>query len=493
MRWTVGQVAEALGVAPPASLDTLAGLAGIAIDSRTMQPGELFLAIHGPRHDGHDHVAAALARGAAAGVVACERFAQYPEETRGKLFAVDDTLGALHQLASRACAVWRRGKPGRRIGGVAGSIGKTTTKEILAALVAARFRVLKTEGNLNNEYGLPLTLLKLDDQHDAAVIEMGMSHPGELARLARIAAPEAGVITRIAVEHLEFFSSIDEIALAERELIENLGWPGATAVLNADDERVAKFAEAARGRVLWFGTNPGTPADYRAEKIVERGVMGSAFDFVSPAGRVRLGLPLIGRHNVMNAVAALAAASIWGIGAEDAQRVLPHLTPADKRGEVVRFADGFTVINDTYNSSPTALDSLARLLADTTGFGRRILAAGEMLELGGSSADLHRECGRFAAQLEKIDWIVGVQGEAAAFVNAAIEAGHPKERAKFFKNSAEAADFLAGFISRDDLLLLKGSRGVKMEKILEAIDAHHARMNFQARAEQVEAESKGQR
>ncbi len=493
MRWTVGQVAEALGVAPPAGLDTLAGLAGISIDSRTMQPGELFLAIHGPRHDGHDHVAAALARGAAAGVVARERFAQYPEETRGKLFAVHDTLGALHQLASRACAVWRRGKPGRRIGGVAGSIGKTTTKEILAALVAARFRVLKTEGNLNNEYGLPLTLLKLDDQHDAAVIEMGMSHPGELARLARIAAPEAGVITRIAVEHLEFFSSIDEIALAERELIENLAWPGATAVLNADDERVAKFAEAARGRVLWFGTHPGTPADYRAEKIVERGVMGSAFDFVSPAGRVRLGLPLIGRHNVMNAVAALAAASIWGIGAEDAQRVLPHLTPADKRGEVVRFADGFTVINDTYNSSPTALDSLARLLADTTGFGRRILAAGEMLELGGSSADLHRQCGRFAAQLEKIDWIVGVQGEAAAFVNAAIEAGHPKERAKFFQNSAEAADFLAGFISRDDLLLLKGSRGVKMEKILEAIDAQHPRMNFQARAEQVEAEAKGQR
>jgi UDP-N-acetylmuramoyl-tripeptide--D-alanyl-D-alanine ligase len=493
MRWTVGQVAEALGVAPPASLDALAGLAGVSIDSRTIQPGELFLAIHGPRHDGHDHVAAALARGAGAGVVERARFAQYPEEIRGKLFAVDDTLGALHRLAARACELWRRAKPGRRIGGVAGSVGKTTTKEILAALVAARFRVLKTEGNLNNEYGLPLTLLKLDERHDAAVIEMGMSHTGELARLARIAAPEVGVITRIAVEHLEFFSSIEEIAQAERELIENLAWPGATAVLNADDERVAKFADVARGRVIWFGVDRGTRAEFRADNIVERGVLGSAFDFVSPAGRARLKLPLIGRHNVMNAVAALAAASIWGIGMGDAERVLPQLKPADKRGEVVRFDDGFTVINDSYNSSPTALDALARLLADTTGFGRSILAAGEMLELGGSSPELHRECGRFAASLKNIDWIIGVQGEATAFVEAAIEAGHPKEHAKFFKNSAEAADFVAGFIARDDLLLLKGSRGVKMEKILEAIEAKHKRMNFEPRAEKIEAESKGQR
>src|ERR1700683_211443 len=301
MRWTVAQVAEALGVAAPARLDALAGLAGVSIDSRTVKPGELFIAIHGPSHDGHDHVVAALAAGAAAGVVARGRFAQYPEEIREKLFAVDDTLDALHRLASRACAVWRAAKPGRKIGGVAGSVGKTTTKEILAALVAARFRVLKTQGNLNNEYGLPLTLLQLDDQHDAAVIEMGMSHRGELARLARIAPPDVGVITRIAVEHLEFFSSIEEIALAERELIENLAWPHATAVLNADDERVARFAQVARGPVLWFSAGAGAAgsgairAEFRAEKIEERGVGGSTFDFVSPAGRARRELPLIGR------------------------------------------------------------------------------------------------------------------------------------------------------------------------------------------------------
>jgi UDP-N-acetylmuramoyl-tripeptide--D-alanyl-D-alanine ligase len=374
---------------------------------------------------------------------------------------------------------------------VAGSIGKTTTKEIFAALVGARFRVLKTQGNLNNEYGLPLTLMQLDDQYDAAVVEMGMSHRGELARLAQIAPPDVGVITRIAVEHLEFFSSIEEIALAERELIENLAWPGATAVLNADDERVAKFADVARGNVIWFGT--GTRAQFRAEKIQECGVEGSAFEFISPSGSVQLELPLIGRHNVMNALAALAAASVWGIGAVEAREVFPTLVPADKRGEVVRFESGLTVINDSYNSSPTALNALAQLLADTLGYRRRILAAGEMLELGSTSAELHRECGKFAGELKGIDWIVGVRGDAAALIRAAIEAGHPTERTKFFDNSDDAAKFLAEFVSAGDLLLLKGSRGVKMEKILEAIDARHKKIVSGAGTEAIEAGQKGTR
>src|SRR5277367_2468076 len=340
MRWTASQIATTLGVAAPASLPSGTELVGVSIDSRTVAPGELFVAIHGPRHDGHDHLAGAFERGALAAIVAVEKCVGLPPEIQRRAFAVDDTLAALHQLAARACEIWRAAKPGRRIGAVAGSVGKTTTKEILAALVGARLRVLKTQGNLNNEYGLPLTLLQLEDDHEAIVLEMGMSHRGELARLAQIARPDVGVITRIAVEHLEFFSSIDEIALAERELIENLPWPQATAVLNADDLRVTRFAEVARGPVLWFRTDSksaagsgggsgGVHAEFRAEKIEERGVAGSAFDFVSPAGRARLELPLIGRHNVMNAVAALAAASVWGISAEDARRVLPALVPAD--------------------------------------------------------------------------------------------------------------------------------------------------------------------
>jgi UDP-N-acetylmuramoyl-tripeptide--D-alanyl-D-alanine ligase len=486
MRWTASQIAAALGVASPAGLGAGDELVGVSIDSRTVKPGELFFAIHGPRHDGHDHLAGAFESGALAAVVARERFAAVPQEFQRRAFAVDDTLAALHRLATRAVEIWRAAKPGRRVGAVAGSVGKTTTKEILAALVGARLRVLKTQGNLNNEYGLPLTLLQVEDDHEAIVLEMGMSHRGELARLAQIAQPDVGVITRVAVEHLEFFESIDEIALAERELIENLPWPNATAVLNADDARVAKFDEVARGLVIWFGTesNPhgATPSpengrhiEFRAENIAERGIDGSAFDFVSPSGRTRLELSLIGRHNVMNAVAALAASSVWGIGAADAKKVFPALAPADKRGEVVRYAEGFTVINDTYNSSPTALVALAELLAATPGYRRKILAAGEMRELGASSPELHRECGVAVAGLESIDWIVAVTGDAAEFLGAAVEAGHEKSLTRYFEDSAEAGKFFAEFIKPGDLLLLKGSRGVKMEKILDAIDATHAR------------------
>ena len=489
MRWTVGQAAEALGVSAPEGLDSMAGLAGVSIDSRTIQPGELFIAIHGPRHDGHGFVAAALAAGAVAGLVARGRWPEYTPEIQGRLFVVDEPLAALHRLAARACAIWRNARPGRLIGGVAGSIGKTTTKEILAALVAARFRVLKTQGNLNNEYGLPLTLLRLDDEYDAAVIELGMSHRGELAQLTRIASPDVGVITRVAIEHLEFFSSLDEIALAERELIENLAWPNAVAVLNADDERVARFADVARGKVVTFGLD--SRANFRVENIVDRGLEGSSFDFIFSSGRDTLHLPLIGRHNVMNALAALAAASAWGVGAEEARRVFPALVPADKRGEVVRFEDGFSVINDSYNSSPAALGALIQLLAATPGYRRRILAAGEMLELGTSSADLHRACGRLAGGLGKIDWIFGVQGCANDFVAAAVEAGHPKERTQFFENSAEAARFLESFVGRGDLLLLKGSRGVKMERILEALDGHWRRAAAKAAPIAVEPGPKG--
>jgi UDP-N-acetylmuramoyl-tripeptide--D-alanyl-D-alanine ligase len=478
MRWSIGQLAEALGVARPGGLDASAQVTGVSIDSRTIQPGELFIAIRGPRHDGHAFVAAVLEAGAAAAVVEQAKLGEFPKEIQSKAFAVDDTLKALQRLGSRACEIWRKLRPGRRVGAVAGSVGKTTTKEIFAALLGARHRVLKTEGNLNNEYGLPLTLLKLDEKHEAAVIELGMSHRGELAALARIASPDVGVITRVAVEHLEFFESLDEIALAERELIENLPWPGATAVLNADDERVARFSEVARGPVIRFGTKP--PAEYRAESIEDRGLDGSAFEYVFPGGRARLELPLIGRHNVMNAVAALSAASVWGIGAEDARKVFPNLRPADKRGEVVRYEDGFSVINDCYNSSPEALNSMIHLLAATPGYQRRIVAAGEMLELGPRSAELHRECGRRAAGLRKLDWIFAVQGCAADFLQAAVEAGHPKERARFFEKSQDAAQFIEQFIEPGDLLLLKGSRGTRMERILEAIDGRHQRASDKA-------------
>ena len=470
MQWTVEEVARALGIAPPAGLDHVARLAGVSIDSRTVARGELFVAVHGPRHDGHDFVVAALEAGALGAVVAQERTAHYPEAVRGRLLGVADTLAALQALANAVRTRW-----GKRLVAVTGSAGKTTTKEILAGLLAARFRVLKSEGNLNNVYGLPLQLLRLEDAHEVAVMELGMSHAGELRRLAEIARPDVGVVTRVAPVHLEFFASVDAIALAKRELIEGLAGRESVAVLNADDMRVARFSEVAPGRVLTFGLS--SRGDFRAENIEDWGVEGNAFDFVAPSGRARLSLPLAGRHNISNALAALAAASVWGIGANEAKNVFPDLEPAGMRGRLLRYETGFSVINDCYNSNPVALAAMVELQVHTPARGRRILVAGEMLELGPTSAKLHREAGRAAGANGNLDWIIGVQGHGESLCRGAVEGGHPADRTKFLPSSAEAAEFIAGMVRPGDLLLVKGSRGVKMERVIEALDARFPRLN----------------
>jgi UDP-N-acetylmuramoyl-tripeptide--D-alanyl-D-alanine ligase len=488
MRWTMEQVARALGVPTPKGLDPMARLAGVSIDSRTLRPGELFFAVRGPRHDGHTFVGEVLAKGATAAVVA-RGHAEYPDAIRPKLFVVDDTLPALQGLARSVCRAWREARPGRRLAAVTGSVGKTTTKEILAALLAARCRVLKSEGNLNNEYGLPLTLLRLEEDHEAAVVELGMSRRGELARLATIAEPHVGVVTNVAPVHLEFFSSVEEIAQAKHELIEGLAGAQPVAVLNADDARVARFVEGFRGRAVMFGFAPG--AHFRAVAVTDRGAEGSSFDFVGPSERARLELPLMGRHNVQNALAALAAASEWGVGAAEAQSVFAALRPAAMRGEILRFDDGFAVINDSYNSSPLALARMVELLAATPGHPRRIVAAGEMLELGPASAELHREAGRQIAA-QKIDWIFGVGGQASEIVAGAIEAGHPKAQTRFFVSSEEAAESLARFIARGDLLLVKGSRGVKMERIVDALRARYSLLDVKSAAEAIPTGPPGQ-
>lgn len=471
MQWTVQQVARALGVATPVGGNALARLAGVSIDSRTLRAGELFIAIHGPRHDGHDYVGAALERGAVAGVVAGARLGDYSEDVRRKLLGVDDPSAALQQLARVVRESWRCGHAGRWLAAITGSAGKTTTKEILAALLSARFRILKSEGNLNNEFGVPLSLLRLEEEHEAAVLELGMNHRGEIARLAEMAEPEVGVVTCVAPVHLEFFKSVEEIALAKRELVEHLAGPGAVAVLNADDERVAGFAEVCDAQVQTFGLS--AKADFRATNIADHGIDGTTFDFIGAKESARLHLPLAGRHNVRNALAALAAASVWGVGAAEAKKVFPQLEPASMRGQILKFEEGFAVINDAYNSNPVALASAVELLMATPGYGRRILAAGEMLELGARAAELHREAGRNATA-RKVDWIFGAQGNAAEIVAGAIAAGHPAAQARFFDSSEAAGAALAEFVQRGDLLLVKGSRGVKMERIVEALLARHA-------------------
>ena len=422
-----------------------------SIDSRTIATGQLFFAVKGERFDGHDFVAAALEKGAVAAVVRKDRLHCYPGQTR--LLAVDDTLVALQTLATAIRKLWA--KP---LVGVTGSMGKTTTKEAIAHVLGARFRVLKSEGNLNNHFGLPLMLLKLEPEHDVAVIEMGMSHAGEIGALAKIAQPEIGVVTNVAPVHLEFFDSIAGIARAKYELIESLPASG-TAVLNADDEYVSQFGRGFKGRVLTYGTL--ATADIRVENFAARDAQGSTFDVVTPGGREHASFPLVGEHNVLNALAAVAAGLAVGLKLPEAVAALATLAPADKRGQVVQLGN-ITVINDCYNSNPKALHAMIDALASMKA-ARRIVVAGEMLELGPMAEKLHRAAGEYAAG-KKIDVLVGVRGMAQAMMESARKAG---ASAEFVATPEEAGEWLARQTRAGDVVLLKASRGVKLEKALE--------------------------
>ena len=449
MKLPLGRVAEFISGAGRFRQGVIAQ--GYSIDSRTLQPGELFFAVKGERLDGHDFVAQALERGAAAAVVRSDRLAYFPP--RSCLIAVEDPLAALQQLAAAVRRAW-----GKTVVGITGSAGKTTTKEAIAHLLATRFRVHKSEGNLNNHFGLPLMLLRLEPEHDVAVIEMGMSHLGEIRELARIAQPEIGVVTCVAPVHLEFFKSVAEIARAKYELVEALP-PDGTAVLNADDEYVSQFGRDFPGKVVTFGVR--TPASVRAEDIELRGARGSAFQIVAGGGREPAILPLVGAHNIPNALAAVAVAMERGIPLVEAAAALAGLAPADKRGQVIEVG-GATVINDCYNSNPKALDAMVDALLALPAQ-RHIVVAGEMLELGSTGSELHAECGRRMAT-RGVNLLLGVRGAAEHMVEAARKAGL---RAEFVEAPEDAGEWLAREARSGDAVLLKASRGVRLERALQ--------------------------
>ena len=425
---------------------------GYSIDSRTVGKGEVFFAVKGDRFDGHDFVSSALEKGAIAAIVRGDQVQRYGTESR--LLAVEDTLAALQMLATAVRKVW--GKP---LVGVTGSAGKTTTKEAIAHVLASRFRVLKSEGNFNNHFGLPLMLLKLEPEHDVAVIEMGMSHAGEISALAKIAQPEIGVVTNVAPVHLEFFDSLAGIARAKYELIESLP-PNGTAVLNADDEYVSQFGRDFKGRVITYGT--AHAADVRADNIQSCGTEGARFDIVTAVEREPAKLPLVGAHNILNALAAVSVALARGLRLSEAVTALATLMPADKRGQVLQVGN-ITVINDCYNSNPKALNAMVDALANMKA-GRRIVVAGEMLELGPAGEAMHREAGQHLAE-KKIDVLLGVRGLAQAMVEGARQAG---ATADFVATPEEAGAWLARETREGDVVLLKASRGVKLEKALES-------------------------
>ena len=455
MTLTLGQIAD--WIHAEGDFDSAKEAVGYSIDSRTVGAGELFFAVKGERVDGHDYVEAAIANGAVAAVVSM-RWLAPAEFDECMLLRVPDecddcVLDAMQKLANRVRREW-----GGRVIGVTGSAGKTTTKECVAQVLSAQFRVLKSEGNFNNHFGLPLQFLRLEREHDVAVIEMGMNHAGEIRALAKIAQPEVGVVTNVAPVHLEFFDSLAGIARAKYELIESLPASG-TAVLNADDDYVSQFGRDFKGKVLKYGTR--ATADIRAENVLARGAEGSEFDVVTPGGREHAHLPLIGEHNVLNALAAVAVSLARGLKLADAVAALATLAPADKRGEVVQLGN-ITVINDCYNSNPTALHAMVDALAAMKA-GRRIVVAGEMLELGPAGAEMHRSAGQHVAE-KKIDMLLGVRGLAQSMVQGAQEAG---AQAEFVETPEAAGEWLARQTKDGDVVLLKASRGVKLEKALE--------------------------
>ena len=449
-------LADVLAATGGAGVGTAAGelpLRGVSIDSRTISPGELFVAVAGPRFDGHDFLPEAAARGAAAAVV--HRDAPAPPGL--PLVRVPDTTRALGALASHV-----RRRADVAVVAVTGSVGKTTTKDMTAALLASRGRVLKTEGNLNNRYGLPLTLLRLGPEDTAAVLEMGMSAPGELRELSTLAEPDVAVITRVAPVHLEFFDSVDAIAEAKAEILEGLR-PGGAAVLNGDDPRLLTVGERHAGRVVWFGR------DRRHDVSAERWrgtAFGMRFDMRVEGRRVEVALPLAGPHFVEDFLAAAAAAWVLGVPAETMAETASSLSPARHRGEVRRLGAGVVLIDDCYNSSPEALD--AAVVALTLAPGRRRVAVlGDMLELGPAGPGLHRESGR--RLVGRVDRVVGIGPLASEILEGAREAGFPGGGLAHYDDSEAASAEVGDYVGAGDAVLVKGSRGLRLERVVDAI------------------------
>jgi len=415
---------------------------GASIDSRTLRPGDLFFALRGER-DGHQFVEQALAGGAAAAVVAASSGMRGP-----RVLAVEDPEAALQRLGVEARRRW-----GKRIVCVTGSAGKTTTKEMIAAVLAKRYSVAKSEGNLNNHLGLPLSLLSLEDSHDVGVFELAMSHAGEIAQLARWAKPDAGVVTCVAPVHLEFFDSVESIGRAKYELIQALDPASGVAILNADDPHVSKFAFA--GRTFTYGVEK--EASFRARDL--RQDHGESF----AACGTRFTIHLPGRHNVLNALATIAVGSLFEVSPAEAAAALEAFRPAKMRGERMEW-NGVTLINDCYNSNPQAALSMLEWLRQAPATGSRLAVLGEMLELGPAGPDLHRNVGNAAARCATR--LIGVRGLARQIVDGASDAGMTKEACRFVETPEEAADVVAAWIHPGDLLLFKASRGVRLERAI---------------------------
>jgi UDP-N-acetylmuramoyl-tripeptide--D-alanyl-D-alanine ligase len=434
---------------------------GICTDSRTVRDGDLFVALKGVHFDGHDYAMEAL-RKKAGGVLVEEgkvKAFQWNGYHSRVVIAVKDTLQALGDLA-----LSRRRRYAPSVVGITGSNGKTTTKEMIAACLQTILSVLKSEGNFNNLIGLPLTLLRLTGREQVTVLEMGMNVPGEIRRLTEIAEPDVGLITNIQQVHLEGMGSLERLAEEKGELFRRMKGNG-TIVVNQDDPRVVSLGSQFQGRRLTFGTHD--PAEVRAKEI-QLGPKGTSFTLTVGNKEIPLALPLLGRHFVLDALSAVAVASLFGVDAERAKGALERLNPSPMRMEVSHLDGGRTLINDAYNANPRSMELSLETLAAVKGKGRAIAVLGDMLELGDFSEESHRALGEKVSELP-IDFLIVLGTYASIVVKSAVRRGFAPAKARVAGDHEEAQSILDQMAREGDWILVKGSRGMAMERIAEAM------------------------
>jgi UDP-N-acetylmuramoyl-tripeptide--D-alanyl-D-alanine ligase len=435
---------------------------GVSTDSRTVAEGDLFIALRGPRFDGHHYALEALGKKAEGVLIEEDKVGDFRwNGNRSKaVIAVKDTLSALGDIARD----WRR-KQGIPVVALTGSNGKTTTKEMIAACLETAFPVLKTKGNLNNLIGVPLTLLTLTEKERVVVLEMGMNVPGEIRRLTEIAEPDVGLITNIQMVHLEGLGSLERLKEEKGELFRKMRRDG-TILVNQDDPRVIDLATHYPGQKITFGMTQA--ADVMAKEIRLKGVEGTSFTLILEGDAREIHLPLLGRHFVPNALSAVAIACLFGVDVKQIKGALENFKPFPMRMEVVPLQGGTTLINDAYNANPYSTALALETLAEAKGKGRAIAVLGDMLELGSFTKDAHEQIGKKVRELS-IDFLLALGEEASTVVQSAIRHGFPMKSARTVENHSEAISLLREMIQDGDWILVKGSRRMAMEKIVEGL------------------------
>ncbi|HEY3297341.1 MAG TPA: UDP-N-acetylmuramoyl-tripeptide--D-alanyl-D-alanine ligase [Armatimonadota bacterium] len=434
-------------------------ISGVSTDTRSLNCGDLFFALNG-QHDGHAFVGTAIEKGAAGIVVS--RLDSVPSECGAAVIQVDDPLWALGDLAA-----YYRGKFDAKVIAITGSVGKTTTKEMLAEILGRKWRVLKNELNYNNEIGVPMTLFRLERNHEMVVLELAMRGLGEIRRLAKISKPSIGVITNVGMSHIERLGSQGTIAEAKGELLAELPGDG-LAVLNYEDGYFTVMQESHAGKIVSFGSCAG--ADIVATKIHAKKDGSHQFTLKADGDSVQVKLPILGFHNVFNALAAAAVAVSLGVDLATIREGLESFQLPGMRMELVKTESGCTVLNDAYNASPASMSAAVRTLRAMKGYSRKIVVLGDMLELGDYSEKAHRDIGVVVAE-GGLDLLVTVGDSAHSIADGARDAGFNAALVLSYSDSAEAGPALKSRLGTGDVVLIKGSRGMKMELIVEALQS----------------------